>query len=58
MAINEVVALHAQRVWFEPLDMRFIHVWPKQKKVAKLYFNILVDDLKKDMADVNQQAAS
>ena len=33
MAINEVVAPHARRVRFEPLDMRCIHVWPKQKKL-------------------------
>ena len=26
MAINEVAAPHAQRIRFEPLDMRFIHV--------------------------------
>ena len=58
MAINEVAAPHARRIRFEPLDMRFIHVWPKQKKLAKLYFNILADDLEKDMAAVNRQAAS
>ena len=33
-------------------------MWPKQKKLAKLYFNILADDLEKDMAAVNRQAAS
>ena len=38
--------------------MQFIHVWLKQKKLAKVYFNILADDLKKDMAAVSQQAAS
>ena len=58
MAINAVVAPHARRVRFEPLDMRFIHVWPKQKKLAKLYFNILADDLEKDMAAESRQAAS
>ena len=50
MAINKVVALHAQRVRFKLLDMQYIHVWPKQKKLVNLYFNILADDLKKDMA--------
>ena len=58
MAINEVVAPHARRVRFEPLDMRYIHVWPKQKKLANLYFNILANALEKDIAAVSRQAAS
>ena len=58
MAINGTIVPHAQRIRFEPLDMRFIHVCPKQKKLAKMYFNILADDLEKDMAAVSRQAAS
>ena len=34
--------------------MRFIHVWPKQKKLVKMYYSILADDLEKDMAAVNR----
>ena len=51
MALNEVITPHARRIQYEPLDMRFIHVWPKQKKLAKMYFSILADELEKDSGD-------
>ena len=57
MALNKVITPHSQRICFEPLDMQFIHVWLKQKKLAKMYCSILANELEKDMAAVNQQAA-
>ena len=58
MALNKVITPHSQQICFKPVDMQFIHVWPKQKKLAKMYCSILADELKKDMAAVNRQAAS
>ena len=46
-ALNRVMQPHSRRIRFELLDMRFMHVWPKQSKLAKMYHGIQADMLKK-----------